>query len=557
MSVKYYCGTKNMVDVGNARRAQYGLERRIRRMHNNVHMASLEALVFINADIITATLHNKTRFDHEEWREEWIEAVEDENNTVFGTKLKPRHLTMKMIRRSINGNHRNHRLVEYKRDRSKQIECKYCRKILKKRQMTTWMCDTCDVLGQPVGFCSARRPCFRLWPLHGGAGQDQQASESTNETDEDEVGDGGHSSDVESDGHSPLDMQFLNDHDLNESDTWSSFCDDEGDEDVDEDGWPNSWNQGSVDDADNDSDESDDESEDDFEQMSEFLTDSEDNSNVSLSDDGHVVPRAARFEADDEIELKDLRFEWHSEEHLALLTDRPIYPWKELNGDQAPKVNKLRKGEIDELLVSSGYAPPISKFFETVMRDVLRRDPRSLQDNCGIDADSKLITIDEADSEDDVFRALSDMCDIESTFENHIERQDISGCDEESSDGADITFETENDLRSIDQCYVHLLFGNVTSDSSDEDAPRPSYAEWIRDEAVHTRHLTPWLLSFFETNKVRCADDMDLFAALRSDGCFTGDVSKYDDQLFFRALEHISQENERISYDAPPAVSFI
>ena len=444
LTVKYYCATKNMVDVGNARRAQYGLERQTRRMHNNTFMAGLESLVFVNGDILSAALHRQTRFDPEELRIEWIESVEQENNIVNGTKLKPRRLTLTNIRRSINGNHRAHHLVPYKVNaRRAQIECKYHRQVLHERKMTTWMCDTCNVLGNPVGFCnSARTACWSLWSLHNGAGDANEddahneavgagdANDGDDEHDDSDEGDESSEFHDSEDGAAPLDMRFLNEQDQeHNSSSWNSFRDGSAlSDDVDEDGWPNSWFEGSADDSDDDH---------------ESLVSSrgyvrgilsEDNGNVNFSEDD-IIFRAARFEADEEIELSDRLFVPNSEQHRALLMDRPIYPWNGFNGDRD---RALRHGEIDALLCSSMYTPQtsgFSEYFQMAVQGILEREPKLTQAKDSseqstpppppprhnltggdMDAISEILDLRESvGSEEDIISLLGD-CEVEVAF---------------------------------------------------------------------------------------------------------------------------------------------
>ena len=165
--VKAYRQYLRLVDCGNEHRASFGIEQKSLRKHNNTFMGILESVVFCNGALIWADVWQQRSTNQKELRVEWINQVCQKAfaQNPDKLKLKPRRLSMASLRRSTLCSAEEHRLIPFRSDRNRQIECKYCRWYRSTRKLTTWMCSACKVNDAPIGFCKKRR-CFQLWPMH-------------------------------------------------------------------------------------------------------------------------------------------------------------------------------------------------------------------------------------------------------------------------------------------------------------------------------------------------------------------------------------------------------
>ena len=165
--VKAYRKYLRLVDNGNAHRAAFGIEQRTLRKHNNTFMSVMKSAIFCNAALIWADIYNQTIISHKELMVQWINNIAQKAWSMNPDrhKLKPRKVSMDSLKRSLICSAEEHRLIEYSKDRRKQIECKYCRWVLGIRRLTTWKCSAHKIRDIPFGFCK-RRHCFQLWIIH-------------------------------------------------------------------------------------------------------------------------------------------------------------------------------------------------------------------------------------------------------------------------------------------------------------------------------------------------------------------------------------------------------
>ena len=175
--VALYRRSKGYCDTANQRRAAFGIERRSVRKYRNTFMGLAELLIFVNSAILYGDIHDLKIFNSKALRTEWVLHVVKLAiaSTPTIRTLKPRRKTVRGIENSILCRSGDHKLVKYDNSApKKQIECYYCRKVLRKVSYTTFKCSLCNVHGNPVGFCKKRGKdvrhrfsnCFDLFELH-------------------------------------------------------------------------------------------------------------------------------------------------------------------------------------------------------------------------------------------------------------------------------------------------------------------------------------------------------------------------------------------------------
>ena len=164
--IREYCLKKNWVDVGNEIRAGFGIERRCTRIHTNTWMAAAEQIIFCNAALLWADLHQLKRYDASQLRSEWIDCIVRQWHNEYPSKMKlrPRRRTKQVLERNSLGSAKQHRLEKY-RGKSKQIQCVHHSLYLQERKDTTWHCPACEVHGNPAGFCK-KHGCFDNYIVH-------------------------------------------------------------------------------------------------------------------------------------------------------------------------------------------------------------------------------------------------------------------------------------------------------------------------------------------------------------------------------------------------------
>ena len=142
-------------------------------------MGLAQLLIFVNSQLLWADLQEKKIFDSKALRTEWTDSVYRKLNAEeAGAKVrKSRRKTMKAIGHSLMGRFGHHSLEKWPqkkinprtgRERTKQIECYYCRQARKVRKDTSWYCKLCtESIGLPVGFCNNKhRKCYPLFKFH-------------------------------------------------------------------------------------------------------------------------------------------------------------------------------------------------------------------------------------------------------------------------------------------------------------------------------------------------------------------------------------------------------